>query len=163
MMRLNSKVTPRIPDIYYFRLNKAHPARGVGYINELKVGDMAMGRKDTEAAYDHNLYIQGYGIGANVFDKGQHLPVTAAFWWFAPDVNGVTYYNAPFLIHLLSLGINIVYMVQNPNAPPWPRKENKKQEAKDVEEIESNDEGEAQTGLDNLIAPCIVTSPCPAP
>ncbi|MGD0701851.1 MAG: hypothetical protein ABSA02_18450 [Trebonia sp.] len=163
MMRLNKKVTPRIPDIYYFRLNKAHPTRGLGYINELKVGDQAMGRRNSEASYDHNLYIQGYGIGANTFDKGEYLPVTAAFWWFAPDVEGVTYYNSAFLIHLLSLGINIVYMVQNDNAQPWPRRESKKQEAKDVEEIESNDESTALSGLDNLIGPCVMAPTCPSP
>jgi hypothetical protein len=116
-----------------------------------------------QTSYDHNLYIQGYGIGANVFDKGEYLPVTAAFWWFAPDVGGVTYYNSGFLIHLLSLGINIVYMVQNDNAQPWPRRESKKQEAKDVTEIESNDESTALSGLDNLIGPCVMVPTCPSP
>lgn len=163
-MRLNSKTTPRIPDIYYFHLNKAHPARGLGYINELKVGGQAMGRAGSEASYDHALYIQGHGIGANAFDKGKYLPVTAAFWWFAPDVDGYTYFNSKFLIHLLSLGINIVYMVQNDNAPPWPRNgEAKKQVAKDVKEIESNNGGTAQNGLDNLMAPCVKVPTCPGP
>lgn len=162
-MRLNKKTTPRIPDIYYFRLNKAHPARGLGYINELKVGDQSMGRAGYEAGYDHNLYIQGYGIGANKFDNGEYLPVTAAFWWFAPDADGVTYYDAKFLVHLLSLGINIVYMVQNDNAQPWPRQESKQEKAKDVKDIESNNENSARTGLDDLIGPCDLTPTCPAP
>jgi hypothetical protein len=162
-MRLNKKTTPRIPDIYYFRLNKAHPAKGLGYINELKVGDQAMGRAGYEAGYDHSLYIQGYGIGANKFDNGQYLPITAAFWWFAPDAAGVTYYNAGFLIHMLSLGINIVYIVQNNNAQPWPRQESKQAKAKDVKEIESNNASSARAGLDNLIGPCNLAPTCPAP
>lgn len=163
-MRLNKNTTPRIPDIYYFRLNKAHPVRGLGYINELKVGDQAMGRAAYEAAYDADLYRQGYGIGANAFDKGEYLPVTAAFWWFAPDVEGVTYFNANFLITLLSLGINVVYMQQFDNAPPWPRNgESKKQVAKDVKEFESNDESTALSGLDNLMAPCDIGPTCPSP
>lgn len=53
-------------------------------------------------------------------------------------------------------------MVQKDNAQPWPRRESKKQEAKDVEEIESNDESTALSGLDNLIGPCIMSSPCPS-
>jgi hypothetical protein len=163
-MKLNSKSTTRIPDIYYFNLNKAHPVRGVGHINELKVGDQAMGRSGSEASYDHALYIQGYGIGSNKFDKGEYLPVTAAFWWFAPDVEGYTYFNSKFLINLLSQGINIIYLVQNDDAPPWPRDgENKKQVAKDVKELEGNDESSAQDGLDNLIAPCGIAAPPPSP
>jgi hypothetical protein len=162
-MKLNSKSTNRIPDIYYFRLNKAHPAQGLGYLNELKVGDQAMGRAGSEALYDHKLYIQGHGIGANAFDRGQYLPVTAVLWWFAPDVDGITYYNAHFLAYLLALGINIVYMVQNSNAPPWPRREGKQQEAKDVKEFESNNRSSAQAGLDNMIAPCVYTPTCPSP
>jgi hypothetical protein len=163
-MKLNSKSTNRIPDIYYFSLNKDHPARGLGYINELKVGDQAMSRAGGEASYDHALYIQGHGIGSNKFDKGEYLPVTAAFWWFAPDAAGYTYYDGKFLINLLSLGINIVYMVQNENAPPWPRnEESKKQKAKDIKEIESNNESSALSGLDNMIAPCIMVPTCPVP
>lgn len=37
-IKLNNSSAPRIPDIYYFRLNNVHPASGLGYINELKVG-----------------------------------------------------------------------------------------------------------------------------
>lgn len=162
-MKLNSKSTNRIPDIYYFRLNKAHPTQGLGYLNELKVGDMGMGRAGSEASYDHALYIQGHGIGSNAFDRGEYLPVTAVLWWFAPDVDGITYFNAAFLVHLLSLGINIVYMVQNENAPPWPRPESKQQKARDVKEFENNNRSLAQSGLDNMIAPCVYTPTCPSP
>jgi hypothetical protein len=162
-MKLNKKATNRIPDIYYFRLDKAHPVRGIGYLNELKVGDQAMSRGNSEASYDHNLYIQGYGIGSNTFDKGDYLPVTAVLWWFAPDVTGYTFYDANFFVKLLSWGINIVYMVQNDKAPPWPRPANKKQKAKDVKEIESNNQSTALAGLDNLMAPCTYSSTCPSP
>ena len=162
-MRLNSKTTPRIPDIYYFRLNRAHPLRGLGYLNELKVGSQAMGRAGSEALYDHRLYIQGFGVGANKFDRGQTLPVTAVLWWFAPDVTGHTFFNAHFLATLLAYGINIVYMVQVNDAPPWPRQESKQQKARDVNEFESNNGSTALAGLDNLIAPCVYTPTCPAP
>jgi hypothetical protein len=70
-----------------------------------------------EAQYDHNLYIQGYGIGANVFGKGEYLPVTAVFWWFAPNAEGVTYYNVHFLATLLAYGINVVWLAQVDSAP----------------------------------------------
>jgi hypothetical protein len=43
-IKLNAKAAPRIPDIYYFRLDKAHPTRGLGYLSELKVGNQSMGR-----------------------------------------------------------------------------------------------------------------------
>jgi hypothetical protein len=162
-MKLNSKARNRIPDIYYFRLNRARPTRGLGYINELKVGDKAMGGAGAEALYDHRLYLQGNGFGSNTFDKGEYLPVTAAFWWFAPDVDGITFFNAHFLATLLAYGINIVYMVQVDNAPPWPRREDKRQVAKDVKGIESNNSSAALAGLDNLMAPCVYTPTCPSP
>ena len=43
------------------------------------------------------------------------------------------------------------------------RRESKKQEAKDVTEIESNDESTALSGLDNLIGPCVMAPTCPSP
>jgi hypothetical protein len=154
-MKLNSTAKTRIPDIYYFALNKAHPAKGTGYINELKVGTSGMGSgAATEVSQDHALYIQGHGLGANTFDKNEYLPVTASLWWFAPNVNGVTYFNPSFLINMLSQGINIIYLEQDNSAQPWPRPESKKQKAEDTKEIESNDEATAVAGLDNMFQPC---------
>lgn len=155
----------RVPDIYYFRLNKKRPALGAGYLNELKVGTVGMDprRWPGEASDDNALYLQGHGFGSNKYDRGEYLPVTAALWWFAPDASGVTYYDPHVLAHLLSLGINIVYMVQVDTAPPWPRKKDKKQVAKDTKEIENNDEATALVGLDDLMAPCPPAASCPLP
>jgi hypothetical protein len=154
-MRLNSKAKIRIPDIYYFALNKAHPAKGTGYINELKVGTSGMGSgAATEVSQDHALYIQGHGLGANAFNKNRYLPVTAALWWFAPNVNGVTYFNAAFLTKMLSQGINIIYLQQDDSARPWPRQESKEQKAKDVKQIESNNRASAAAAADGMFQPC---------
>jgi hypothetical protein len=154
-MKLNSKAKTRIPDIYYFALNKAHPAKGTGYINELKVGTSGMGSgAAAEVSQDHALYIQGHGLGANTFDKNQYLPVTAALWWFAPNVDGVTYFNASFLVKMLSQGINIIYLQQDDSARPWPRQESKQQKAKDIKEIEGNNEAAAASAADSMFQPC---------
>jgi hypothetical protein len=155
-IRLNSKSATRIPDIYYFRFNNVLPASGLGYINELKVGGQAMGRANSEAGQDNGLIGQGYGIGANVFDKGQYLPVTAGIWWFAPNVDAYTYSDFSFIAHLLSLGINVVYIEYDPGAQVWPRPEGSGAEAEDVQEIESGDATQAQRGLDDMIGPCIM-------
>lgn len=160
-MKINGHTPIRIPDIYYFRLNKSHPSRGLGFINELKVGSMGMSRRNTEASADHQLVRQGHGTGENTATKGRFLPVTAALWWFAPDVGGHTYGNSTFIAHLLSLGINVIYMVQNPHARAWPRRESRKRKAKDVKEIESDSTSSAQKGLNDMMQPCIMA--CPAP
>jgi hypothetical protein len=154
-MKLSPRARTRIPDIYYFALNKAHPARGTGYINELKVGTSGMGPgAAAEVSQDHALYIQGHGIGANAFDKNHYLPVTAALWWFAPNVDGVTYFNATFLVKMLSQGINIVYLQQDDSARPWPRRESKQQKARDVSRIEGNSQSAAAAALDAMFQPC---------
>jgi len=160
-MEINKHTPIRIPDIYYFRLNHSHPRQGLGYINELKVGSMGMSAasRTRESNGDHQLIKQAHGTGDNTATSGKYLPVTAALWWFAPNVSGRTYSNFHFIAHLLSLGINVIYMVQNPHARPWPRRESKKQKAKDVKEIESNSRSVAEKGLNNMMAPCRVMCP----
>jgi hypothetical protein len=155
-IKLNNRSAIRIPDIYYFRLNNAHTASGLGYINELKVGDQAMGRANYEAGQDSALIRQGYGLGANAVTKGQYLPVTAGIWWFAPNVAGFTANDFSFIAHLLSVGINVVYIEHNPGAQVWPRPETREQEAEDVQEIENGNATQAQDGLDNMIGPCLL-------
>jgi hypothetical protein len=159
-IKLNNRSAIRIPDIYYFsyyfRLNNAHTADGLGYINELKVGDQAMDRANYEAGQDSALIRQGHGLGANAVTKGQYLPVTAGLWWFAPNVAGFTANDFSFIAHLLSMGINVVYIEHNPGAQVWPRPETRKQEAEDVQEIENGNATQAQEGLDNMIGPCLL-------
>jgi len=161
IMKVNRSLPDRIPDIYYFRLNHSHPKRGLGYINELKVGSQGMSSRSRtrESKGDHQLIKQGHGTGANAATRGRYLPVTAGLWWFAPNASGRTYSDFHFIAHLLSLSINVIYMIQNPNAKPWPRRETKKQKAKDVKEIESNSQSEARKGLNNMMAPCQVMCP----
>jgi hypothetical protein len=160
-MRLNKKTPKRIPDIYYFKLNRTRPSRGRGFVNELKVGGMGMDRRNVEADRDHALIKQGHGGGANTATQGRFLPVTAGLWWFAPNVNGFTYNNFTFIAHLLSLSINVIYIEQNQNSQLWPRRETKREKAKDVKEIESNDLAHASKALDSMIGPCLMV--CPAP
>jgi hypothetical protein len=54
----------RIPDIYYFKLNQAHPRRGVGAINEFKVGTVAMGSKELQSKQDALMLRNRHGYGA---------------------------------------------------------------------------------------------------
>jgi hypothetical protein len=94
---------PRIPDIYYFKLNKAHLRKGKGAINEFKVGTEAGTRKDLQAAQDAFMLSNRHGFGANTFNRGEFLPVTTAVWWFAPK-DGVTFSNFTFIKSLLARG-----------------------------------------------------------
>jgi hypothetical protein len=154
----------RYPDIYYFKLDASHPSKGDGFLNELKVGDQAMSRAGTEAARDVALMKQrhGYGTSAKAGLKGRYLPVNGVVWWFAPDVNAYTYDNFKWIVdNLLLKGIDVVWMQQDDNAMPWPRRESKKQEEDDVKEIETNDETAATTALDNMMQPC--PEVCPSP
>jgi hypothetical protein len=120
---------------------------------------MSQRSRTRESNGDHQLIKQGHGTGDNTATKGKYLPVTAGLWWFAPDVNGRTYANSRFIAHLLSLSINVIYMVQNPNSRPWPRRESRREKAKDIKEIEGNNQTEAQKGLDDMMAPCQVSCP----
>jgi hypothetical protein len=154
----------RYPDIYYFKLDASHPSKGFGFLNELKVGDQAMGRAGTEASRDVALLKQrhGYGTSAKAHLKGRYLPVDGVIWWFAPDVYAYTYDDFKWIVdNLLLKGINVVWMQQDDNAMPWPRRESKKQKEDDVKEIESNNETAATTALDNMMQPC--PEVCPAP
>jgi hypothetical protein len=154
-MKLSPKARTRIPDIYYFALDKAHPAKGTGYINELKVGTSGMGSgAATEVSQDHALYVRGHGVGANAFNKNQYLPVTGAVWWFAPNVDGVTYFNGPFFVKMLSQGINIIYLQQDDSAQPWPRQEGQRRDARDIKEIEGNAAAAAAAAADSMFQPC---------
>jgi|GEM_PF-1521485 len=155
-IKVNNRSAIRIPDIYYFRLNNTHTASGLGYINELKVGSQAMDRASYEAGQDSALIRQGYGLGANAATKGQYLPVTAGLWWFAPNVAGFTAHDLSFIAHLLSLGINVVYIEHNPGAQVWPRPETREQEVEAIQEIENGNATQAQDGLDNMIGPCLL-------
>ena len=157
-MKVKATTPKRIPDIYYFRLNKAHPAKGLGSINEFKVGTTALGSLGFQSGTDATLLKQAHGIGANTATKGEFLPVKQAVWWFAPR-NGVTYANFTFIQSLLARGINVVYMVDNPSAKAWPRTESKNRKAKDIKEIETNSQVSALSGLDNLIGPCLMICP----
>jgi hypothetical protein len=151
---------PRIPDIYYFKLNKAHLRKGKGAINEFKVGTEAGTRKDLQAAQDAFMLSNRHGFGANTFNRGEFLPVTTAVWWFAPK-DGVTFSNFTFIKSLLARGIDVVYMVDNANARVWPRREGRRRKAKDIREIESGDATRAQDGLDDMIGPCLQVCPRP--
>jgi hypothetical protein len=157
-MRVKPTTPKRYEDIYYFRLNKAHPAKGLGSINEFKVGTTALGSLGFQSGTDAALLKQGHGIGANTATKGEFLPVKQAVWWFAPR-GGVTYHDFTFIQSLLARGINVVYMVDNPRAPAWPRTESKNRKAKDIKEIETNSQVSALSGLDNLIGPCLMICP----
>lgn len=150
----------RIPDIYYFKLNQAHPTRGVGAINEFKVGTLAMGSKEFQSKQDALMLRNRHGYGANASNRGEFLPVTTAIWWFAPR-HGITFSDSPFIQSLLARGIDVVYIIDNPNAMIWPRSEGKRRKAKDIKEIETNNSTRAQDGLDDMIGPCLQVCPKP--
>jgi hypothetical protein len=157
-IKLNTaQKSSRIPDIYYFRLNTAHPATGLGSINEFKVGKNTS-QQLFQRYMDTHLLAQGHGLGANAFDRNQFLPVKQAVWWFVPKA-GITYNNFTFITSLLARGINVVYLIDNPSAKAWPRTESKQRKAKDVKEIETNNQTLARAGLTNLVGPCLMVCP----
>jgi hypothetical protein len=157
-MRVKSTDPKRIPDIYYFKLNAAHPAKGAGSINEFKVGTSALGSLGFQSGADADMLKQGHGVGANADTRGRFLPVTGAFWWFVPK-NGVTYSNFKFINTLLQRGINVIYVEDNRKAPAWPRAQGNKRKADDIAEIQTNDVSRAQAGLNDMIGPCLDICP----
>ena len=159
MTLTKNQKSSRIPDIYYFRLNNAHPAKGLGDINEFKVGRNTS-RQLFQRFQDTQLLKQGHGFGANAFNRGHFLPVRSATWWFVPGPTGITYTAFPFIRSLLARGINVIYLIDDPTAKAWPRTESKQRKAKDVKEIETNNATQARAGLNNLVGPCLMV--CPA-
>jgi len=162
MTLTKNQKSSRIPDIYYFRLNKAHPAKGLGDINEFKVG-RNKSRQLFQRFQDTQLLKQGHGFGANADDRGHFLPVKSATWWFVPGATGITYNDFPFITSLLARGINVIYLIDVRNdrsVKKWPRTESKQRKARDIKEIETNNATNARAGLNNLVGPCLMV--CPA-
>jgi hypothetical protein len=83
-MRVTRTGRRRVPDIYYFKFNSAHPAKGAGSIHEFKVGTTALGSRGVQSGQDADLLKQRHGIGANKFDMDHLLPITTAVWWSEP-------------------------------------------------------------------------------
>ncbi len=142
----------RIPDIYYLR----ERGSGWGWINELKIGfTPERAFEADEAARDYDMLFYGHAIGKNVWDMGWWLPVNYDVWWFAPNLAGTTGPDLNLFFTLWDFNINMVEIIHDPSARDWPAEQSKQQKEREVQEIESGNEGKARSGLESMFAPWI--------
>ena len=104
----------------------------------------------------------GGAIGTNDWDKGSLLPIDWDIWWFFPNTAKQMNVKPDLWNKLNGYDINIIALKYDAAAAPFPKKQSKKHQNDEVEELEG-DGNEAQKAVNDLFTPCPPVSVCYIP